>query len=357
MKKDFILKYLILILVIILPALPVNTLSWKEVLQKYGSYVCYIEIENSSSGSGFLIGKDGRVLTNSHVVKDAFYAKNNVIKIKFSYSKTPDREYEAKIIHFSDDLDLAILKIDETFSSSCILGDSSRTEYMDEILVAGYPLGKNFKTTPGFIQSIQDIPAIGKMFDMNASVDPGNSGGPVFNNKGEVIGIVTAKYFGYNFNLAIPINVAKNYIENVRNAKRVKITSNPSDARVFVNGQFKGHTPFDLEVLGHEVEITVELNDYQTVKQKIPLTVENNRLFNIDLVKKEMDIRKISITTNPKGAEVYLDNDFKGKTPLEITVIGDSSYRLKIHKFGYKDIFQEISTYNTKNLELDFDLK
>ena len=70
-----------------------------------------------------------------------------------------------------------------------------------------------------------------------------------------------------------------------------------------------------------------------------------------------MDIRKISITTNPKGAEVYLDNDFKGKTPLEITVIGDSSYRLKIHKFGYKDIFQEISTYDTKSLELDFDLK
>jgi hypothetical protein len=356
MKKQFIIKLSLVLFILLIP-FTMNSLSWKEIIQKYGLYVCFIEIKDSGSGSGFLISKDGKILTNSHVVKDAFYGKDNKISIKFSYSKNPDKEYFAKIENYSEDLDLSIIKIDENFPSFCPIGDSSKTEYMDEILVLGYPLGKNFKSTPGFIQSIQDIPEIGKMFDMNASVDPGNSGGPVFNNNGEVIGIVTSKYIGYNFNLAIPINVAKNYFDNVKNAKTIIINSNPSSARLFVNGRYKGNTPFNLEILGQDLEISIESDGYQVLKQKIPYSVDNNKIYNFDLLKKEQDKRTIVITTNPKDADVYLDNDLKGKTPLEITVIGDSSYRLKIHKFGYQDIFQEITTYNQKTLNLDFQLK
>lgn len=334
--------------------------DWKQVIQEKGSTVCLIEIyandKVKSSGSGFLISEDGLILTNAHVVKSSNYSDGYSVKVKFTMSDFPEKEYEAKIMKYSEDLDISVIKIDGHFSVYNNLEKLGNAQIMDDIMVVGYPLGKNIKATPGVIQSIQSIDNLGEMLDISVDVDPGNSGGPVFNEDGDVVGIVTAELWGYNFNLAIPSYLVNKYINSSTVDDTLKVNTTPSEARVYVNGTFKGLSPIDIKLYGSSNEIMVEKESYKTKKLSIEQDNDSNEL-DIELEKKIASSNlTILIDSKPSNAVVLIDNVEVGKTPLSIDVISGSKLRIRLKKSWYKEFYTELIPTSDSELKYFYKL-
>ena len=165
------------------------------------------------SGSGLIISSDGYILTNYHVIEYAHKGGNTVTVMLHDGSR-----YEASIVGTEESNDIAVLKIDATGLNAAKLGDSDTIAVGDEVHPVGNPLGElEFSMTNGHVSALDRAITTESgsdpinMFQIDAAVNPGNSGGPVYNAKGEVIGIVTAKYSdtgveGLGF--AVPINDA-----------------------------------------------------------------------------------------------------------------------------------------------------
>jgi len=156
-------------------------------------------------GSGFIISPDGTILTNAHVVADA-----QEVTVKL----TDKREFKAKVVGTDSQSDVAVLKIDAKDLPTVKLGDSNAVRVGEWVVAIGSPYGFENTVTSGIVsaksRSLPDgtyVPFI----QTDVAVNPGNSGGPLFNMKGEVIGINaqiysrTGGYQGLSF--AIPINV------------------------------------------------------------------------------------------------------------------------------------------------------
>ncbi|MGD0589901.1 MAG: trypsin-like peptidase domain-containing protein [Bacteroidota bacterium] len=165
------------------------------------------------SGSGFIITANGYILTNNHVVTNA---KKNGIKVQLSDT----REYKAKLIGTDKYTDLAVIKIDADNLPVAALGNSDEVEVGHIVFAIGAPLGLKSTMTQGIVSALgRNIGIIGDEYGIenfiqtDAAVNPGNSGGPLVNINGEVVGInsaiatTNARYQGYSF--AIPLNLAK----------------------------------------------------------------------------------------------------------------------------------------------------
>jgi serine protease Do len=157
-------------------------------------------------GSGFIISADGIILTNAHVVADA---QEVMVKL------TDRREFKAKVLGADRQSDVAVIKIDARDLPTVMLGDPARTMVGEPVLAIGSPYGFENTATSGIVsaksRSLPDDPYVSFM-QTDVAVNPGNSGGPLFNLRGEVIGINsqifsrTGGYQGLSF--AIPIDVA-----------------------------------------------------------------------------------------------------------------------------------------------------
>ncbi len=176
------------------------------------------EQKRSSLGSGFIVDKDGYVLSNYHVVKGA-----TKIMVRLY---NDDKEYPAELIGFDEMYDLALLKIEgskgQTFPS-VRLGDSDNVSAGDFGIAIGNPFGLNNTVTFGIISSEgrSDIGSgIQNFIQVDTAINPGNSGGPLFNIYGEVIGVNTMIYSTGGGNIGIgfatPINIAKRAIPQLR---------------------------------------------------------------------------------------------------------------------------------------------
>jgi len=175
--------------------------------------------ERSSLGSGFIISKDGYVITNNHVVKEA---DEIIVTLK-------DRSvFNAKIIGTDESSDIAVLKINGEDLPTLTLGDSSKLEVGEWVLAIGSPFGFNHSVTAGIVSALgrglkneKYVPFI----QTDVAINPGNSGGPLFNLKGEVIGINSQIYsrsggsIGLSF--AVPINVVTNVYRQLRDQGHV----------------------------------------------------------------------------------------------------------------------------------------
>jgi serine protease Do len=163
----------------------------------------------TSLGSGFIINKDGYILTNDHVVKDA-----ERVQVKLSNEKV----YTGKVIGEDAKTDLAIVKIDVRESlPTAVLGDSDKLQVGQWAIAIGNPFGLDRTVTVGVIsatgRSNMGIETYEDFIQTDASINPGNSGGPLLNVYGEVIGINTAIVAsGQGIGFAIPINMAKRVI-------------------------------------------------------------------------------------------------------------------------------------------------
>ena len=165
------------------------------------------------SGSGFILTSDGYVLTNYHVIEDAYQSNAEINVMTHDGTK-----YPATIIGFESDNDIAVLKIDAEDLVPVVIGDSDAMKVGDVVYAVGNPLGElEFSMSTGHV-SAKDR-QIGEsraadyinMFQLDAAVNSGNSGGPVYNGLGQVVGVVTATYSSSGvegLGFAIPIKDA-----------------------------------------------------------------------------------------------------------------------------------------------------
>lgn len=149
-------------------------------------------VQSASSGSGFIITADGYIVTNYHVISGG----TNV-----SVTLNNGTTYQAQVIGGEPDYDIAVLKVDpgETALQSVVIGQSSNLLVGEDIVAIGNPLGElTFSLSEGIVSCLnREINVEGTPFNMiqiSAAVNSGNSGGPLFNTYGEVVGIVSAKY-------------------------------------------------------------------------------------------------------------------------------------------------------------------
>lgn len=164
-------------------------------------------------GSGFIVSKEGQILTNNHVVDGA-----NKITVTLSSGKT----YDAKVIGKDPTFDLAIIKIDSDEDFPVIeLGDSDAIEVGDWVVAIGNPYGLEHTVTVGVISAKnRSIHAQNINFDgflqTDAAINPGNSGGPLIGFDGKVVGINTAIVpFAQGLGFAVPVNMAKQIMSDL----------------------------------------------------------------------------------------------------------------------------------------------
>jgi serine protease Do len=258
------------------------------------------EYEQQSVGSGFIISSDGYLITNAHVVDGA-----DEVNIRLS----DKREFKAKVIGTDKRTDVALMKIEAKDLPKVTIGDPEKLKVGEWVVAIGKPFGLENTMTAGIVSAKgRDLPQenLVPYIQTDAAVNPGNSGGPLFNLKGEVVGINsmifsrTGGYMGLSF--AIPIDIAMSTVAQLKEKGKVtrgrigvqiqevsKETAEafglPKPAGALVNSVEKG-APADkggveagdiiLKVDGREVRSSAELPRIITMVKpgtKVTLTV------------------------------------------------------------------------------------
>ena len=162
--------------------------------------------EQQGMGSGFIISSDGEILTNAHVVKGA-----DEVTVRLN----DQREFKAKVVGMDERTDVALIKIETKGLPVVQLGNSDGLEVGEWVLAIGAPFGLDYSATQGIISATgRELPneSFVPFIQTDAAVNPGNSGGPLFNTQGQVIGINSQIYSrsgGYmGLSFAIPIKTA-----------------------------------------------------------------------------------------------------------------------------------------------------
>jgi serine protease Do len=177
------------------------------------------EFQSQSLGSGFIISQDGYILTNAHVVQAA-----DEITVKLN----DKRELKAKVIGADRRTDIALLKVEATSLPAVKFGDPSKLKVGEWVVAIGSPFGFENTVTAGIVSAKgRSLPQENYVpfIQTDVAVNPGNSGGPLFNLKGEVVGINsqiysrTGGFMGLSF--AIPIDVANDIAQQLRTTGKV----------------------------------------------------------------------------------------------------------------------------------------
>ena len=176
--------------------------------------------ETAGAGSGFVLHKDGYIVTNYHVIEGS-----TAVYVTFADST----QLPAKIIGADAVNDIALLKVEATDLAPVQIGSSSDLRVGDQVVAIGNALGElSFSLTVGYVsgtdRSISTDGSVLNMIQTDASINSGNSGGPLFNSRGEVIGITTAKYSGTTasgatiegIGFAIPMDDVYGMLEDLR---------------------------------------------------------------------------------------------------------------------------------------------
>lgn len=180
------------------------------------------DIPQSGLGTGFIIDKDGYILTNNHVVEMA-----DEIKVTLE----DESVFEAKIIGRDPETDIALIKIEKAKDLKALkLGDSDLMEVGDWVVAIGNPYGLGHSVSHGIVSAKFRDNVMGGNFDnfiqTDASINPGNSGGPLMNINGEVIGINSSIYSpsggSVGIGFAIPVNMAKDLLPMLKTGKVVR---------------------------------------------------------------------------------------------------------------------------------------
>jgi S1-C subfamily serine protease len=185
--------------------------------------------EGTATGSGFVVDRDGTIITNAHVVSGAE-------NVTVSFSEDGDA-VDAEVMGVDESTDLAVLKIDPDDVENLVampLGDSSQAQVGDPVVAIGNPFGFQRTVTTGIVSALQrEITApngfqIRNVIQTDASINPGNSGGPLLDANGRVIGINSQIATGgtsqgsVGIGFAVPINTAKSLLPELRQGDEIK---------------------------------------------------------------------------------------------------------------------------------------
>lgn len=188
-----------------------------EVVQQYNTFFGPQTERGQSMGSGFIIDSDGYIVTNAHVIGDGKYEN---IKVSLIDGSTEVGD----VLWYDTALDLAIVKINRTGLPAVDVGNSDELRVGEPVVAIGNPMTLDLErtVTQGIVSGLNRSVAfengtvIEPLIQTDASINSGNSGGPLFNAKGEVIGINTAKMnTAEGLGFSIPINTAKPIIDQI----------------------------------------------------------------------------------------------------------------------------------------------
>jgi serine protease Do len=179
-----------------------------------------------ASGSGFIVSKDGYILTNNHVVTGE---DHNTVADKITVQLLDHRRFTARVVGHDPTTDIAVIKVDGNDFPTIPLGNDAKARVGEWVLAIGNPLGLDFTVTAGIVSAKgRSLPglmgdgnryAISNLLQTDAAINPGNSGGPLVDANGTVIGVnsaiasQTGYYSGYGF--AIPITLAKRVMDDL----------------------------------------------------------------------------------------------------------------------------------------------
>ena len=191
----------------------------------------------SGSGSGFIVSKDGYILTNNHVVT---LSDRTTVADRVTVTMLDNRTYKARVVGNDPTTDVALVKIEGNNFTTLPFGNDTQSRVGEWVLAIGNPLGFDFTVTAGIIsakgRSLDGLLrrrgengnySITDLIQTDAAINPGNSGGPLVNQRGEVIGITSAiassngVNAGYGF--AIPITLARKVMDDIIKHGKVRV--------------------------------------------------------------------------------------------------------------------------------------
>ena len=193
-------------------------ISVREAVEQFGEGVVLIK-NPSSLGSGFIVSDDGHVVTNAHVVQGE--TEVTVTVYRKVDGQIERKVYEkVRIVAVNPEVDLALLKIDatelgETKLTKVFLGEIDTVRQGQTVFAVGAPEGLERSVSEGIVSTTNREREGLVYIQTTAQVNPGNSGGPLFNKNGEVVGVVAWKLlFSEGLNFAIPINYVQHFLDN-----------------------------------------------------------------------------------------------------------------------------------------------
>ena len=190
---------------------------FEQFFKRFFGEVPQREYRQRGLGSGFIISRDGYIVTNNHVIEKA-----TDVKVVLADGET----YEAKVVGADPKTDIALLKIKPKGRLPAVkFGDSDKLQIGEWVIAIGNPFGLGHTVTTGIVSAkgrTLGLGAYDNFIQTDAAINPGNSGGPLFNLKGEVVGVNTAIVAGgQGIGFAIPINMVEYLVEQLKTKGKV----------------------------------------------------------------------------------------------------------------------------------------
>jgi serine protease Do len=181
-----------------------------EIFNRSQPGIVQVYTEGRGGGTGFVWHKDGRIITNNHVVS------RDDLKVQVLLSD--GRRLSAKVLHRNPQLDLAVLKVSADNLQPLIVGKSSALRVGEWVFAIGHPWGQRWVVTAGIMSTISEVELekdlTAQYIKSDVRLAPGNSGGPLLNADGEVVGI-NAMIFGGDLSVSIPSDTLMGWIANL----------------------------------------------------------------------------------------------------------------------------------------------
>jgi len=177
--------------------------------------IVQVGIQGRGGGTGVIWNTDGRIITNAHVVANE--------QAKIHIHLTDGRTLEAKVLHRDPRLDLAMLKVNGDNLKALPIGDSSRLRIGEWVFAIGHPWGQRWALTAGIVSSLSSVKVADDLttryIKSDVGLAPGNSGGPLLDAEGKVVGI-NAMIFGGDLSVAIPSDIVSIWLAGLPASKR-----------------------------------------------------------------------------------------------------------------------------------------
>jgi S1-C subfamily serine protease len=286
-------------------------------------------VPEEGQGSGFIIDKEGHILTNYHVIADA-----RQIEVTLHNRK----KYGATIVGVDRAHDLAVVQIKAPELTPMVLGDSSKLQVGQKVYAIGNPFGLSGTLTRGIVSSIRQVQEpdgmkIEDAIQTDASINPGNSGGPLLNMHGEVIGINTmiASNVGQSAGIgfAIPINTAKAVINDLLTLGRVRrpalgVTTIPIDSQLADQmGLAADYGLLILQVVPGGAADTAGLRggSQRAFLGNTPILVGGDLIVALDGQQVEDQQELAQIMNNHRAGDTVRITIYRGKKKLQVGVV------------------------------------
>lgn len=230
-------KFIAASLLILPIAFGQTTLTTAQIAKRVSPSVVVIQGKTDSGdvlGSGFIVSKDGKIVTNLHVIRD--------MKTASVHLESGEVFDSVSVLATDERRDLAVVQIAGFDLPYLELGNSDVLTVGEPLVIVGSPRGLEGTVTAGILSSVRDSGDGFKMLQTDATMNPGNSGGPLVNSKGQVIGVVAFKLqSSEGLNFAVPINYVRGMLNMIHEPMTLdQIRRNLSGAKEITNEQTDG---------------------------------------------------------------------------------------------------------------------